>query len=142
MILNKELNLLLNQVIFKKVKSLSEKQKISQEKLKKQGRYRGGRCDFGFDIGQNNYLVKCNKQQRELNLVLSLREKGTKYKDIKSYMERYTGRKWFVSFIHKLVQRDKKNKLLNQKFELSSTKEIVLRNKLKENMIERTSFDF
>ena len=39
-----------------------EKQKISQEKLKKQGRYRGGRCDFGFDIGQNNYLVKCNKQ--------------------------------------------------------------------------------
>ena len=85
--------------------------------------------------------MKCNKQQRELNLVLSLREKGTKYKDIKSYMERYTGRKWFVSFIHKLVQRDKENKLLNQKFELSSTKEMVLRNQLKETMMERTIAD-
>jgi len=109
--------------------------------LKKQGRYRGGRCDFGFDIGQNNYLVKCNKQQRELNLVLSLREKGTKFKDIKSYMERYTGRKWFVSFIHKLIQRDKDNKLLNQKFDLSTTDEIILRNQLKETMMERTITD-
>ena len=86
-------------------KSLSEKQKISQKKLKEQGKYRGGKCDFGFDIGENNVLTKCEKQQRELNLVLSLREKGTKYKDIKTHMERYTGRKWFVSFIWKLVNR-------------------------------------
>ena len=123
-------------------KSLSEKQKVSQDKLKKQGRYRGGRCDFGFDIGQNNYLVKCNKQQRELNLVLSLREKGTKYKDIKSFMERYTGRKWFVSFIHKLVQRDKENKLLNNgDKELSNLDELTIRNQLKESMIERNICD-
>ena len=122
-------------------KSLSEKQKISQEKLKKQGRYRGGRCDFGFDIGQNNYLVKCNKQQRELNLILSLREKGTKYKDIKSYMERYTGRKWFISFIHKLIKRDKEEKLYLKQHELSKSKEMMIRDELKQIGMEGTSCD-
>ena len=88
-------------------KSLSEKQKVAQDKLKKQGRYRGGKCDFGFDIGANNQLVSCEKQQRELNLVLGLRQKGKKFNEIKSEMERYTGRKWHISFIHKLVQRQK-----------------------------------
>jgi hypothetical protein len=83
------------------------KNKIYHKKNKKQTCYSGGRCDFGFDIGQNNYLVKCNKQKRELNPVLSLREKGTNYKDIKSYMKKYTARYWFVSFIHKLIKRDK-----------------------------------
>ena len=87
--------------------SLSEKQKIAQDKLKKQGRYRGGKCDFGFDIGANNQLVSCEKQQRELNLVLGLRQKGKKFNEIKSEMERYTGRKWHISFIHKLIQRQK-----------------------------------
>ena len=48
-------------------KSLSEKQKVAQDKLKKQGRYRGGKCDFGFDIGANNQLVSCEKQQRVWN---------------------------------------------------------------------------
>ena len=91
-------------------KSLSEKQKVAQDKLKKQGRYRGGKCDFGFDIGENKHLVSCEKQQRELNLVLGLRQKGKKYKEIKSEMERYTSRKWHLSFIHKLVQRDREEK--------------------------------
>ena len=91
-------------------KSLSEKQKVAQDKLKKQGRYRGGKCDFGFDIGANYQLVSCEKQQRELNLVLGLRQKGKKYKEIKSEMERYTSRKWHLSFIHKLVQRDREEK--------------------------------
>ena len=94
-------------------KSLSEKQKNAQDKLKQLGKYRGGKCDYGFDIGENNELVKCEKQQRELNLILSLREKGTKYKDIKSHMEKYTGRKWYVSFIHKLIKRHQNNLVLN-----------------------------
>ena len=91
-------------------KSLSEKQKLAQEKLRSQGKYQGGRCQFSKDIGENGVLVDCEKQVRELNLILSLRAKGTKYKDIKSHMEKYTGRKWFVSFIHKLVKRDQEEK--------------------------------
>ena len=87
-------------------KSLSEKQKLTQAKLKAQGKYRGGHCEFSKDIGENNILVDCEKQKRELNLILGLRSKGKKYKEIKSEMEKYTGRKWHISFLHKLVQRE------------------------------------
>jgi len=96
-------------------KSLSEKQKIAQDKLKQQGKYRGGRCDFSKDIGENGILITCEKQLRELNLILSLRSKGTKYKDIKKHMEKYSGRKWHISFIHKLVKRDEEEKQQLQK---------------------------
>ena len=87
-------------------KSLSEKQKLTQAKLKAQGKYRGGHCEFSKDIGENNILIDCEKQKRELNLILGLRSKGKKYKEIKSEMEKYTGRKWHISFLHKLVQRE------------------------------------
>ena len=88
-------------------KSLSEKQKLAQAKLKAQGKYRGGHCEFSKDIGENNILIDCEKQKRELNLILGLRSKGKKYKEIKSEMEKYTGRKWHISFLHKLVQRER-----------------------------------
>jgi hypothetical protein len=39
---------------------------------------------------------------------MSLRYKGTKYKDIKYKLERYTGRTWHHSFLIKLVKRDMK----------------------------------
>ena len=91
-------------------KSLSEKQKASKDKLKKQGKYTGGKVLFSKDIGVNGVLVDCEKQKRELNLILGLRSKGKKYKEIKSEMERYTSRKWHISFIHKLIQRDKEEK--------------------------------
>ena len=91
-------------------KSLSEKQKASKDKLKKQGKYTGGKVLLSKDIGANGVLVDCEKQKRELNLILGLRAKGKKYKEIKSEMERYTSRKWHISFIHKLIQRDKEEK--------------------------------
>ena len=87
-------------------KSLSEKQLIAKEKLRTQGKYLGGRVTYGKDIGENNKLVISEKQQRELNLIFSLRSKGKTYKQVKEHLERYTGRKWFESFICKLVKRD------------------------------------
>ena len=90
-------------------KSLSEKQKISQQKLKEQGKYQGGKITYGKDLGENGVLVDCEKQKREINLIMSLRNKGTKYKDIKSKLERYTGKRWYHSFIVKLVKRHEDN---------------------------------
>ena len=40
---------------------------------------------------------------------MSLRYKGTKYKDIKSKLERYAGRTWHHSFLVKLVKRYEDN---------------------------------
>ena len=85
--------------------SLSEKQKITKDRMKKQNKYRGGKVEYIKDIGSDGYLVDCEKQKRELNLILGLRQKGTKLKDIKKFMEKYTGRRWWISFIHKLIKR-------------------------------------
>ena len=90
-------------------KSLSEKQKVAQAKLKEQGRYQGGKITYGKDLGENGVLVDCEKQKREINLIMSLRHKGTKYKDIKSKLERYTGKRWHHSFLVKLVKRYEEN---------------------------------
>ena len=56
-------------------------------------------------------------------------------------MERYTGRKWFISFIHKLIQRDKEEKLYLKQFELSKSKEMRIRDELKQIGMERTTCD-
>ena len=93
-------------------KSLSEKQKISQQKLKEQGKYQGGKITYGKDLGENGQLVVCEKEQKEINLVKSLRAKGKKYKEIKSFMEKYTSRKWHFSFINKLLTRDREEQLI------------------------------
>ena len=95
-------------------KSLSEKQKISQQKLKEQGKYQGGKITYGKDLGENVVLVDCEKQKREINLIMSLRNKGTKYKDIKSKLERYTGKRWHHSFIVKLVKRHEDEWLISK----------------------------
>ena len=89
--------------------SLSEKQLVAKQKLRSQGKYLGGRCTYGKDIGENNQLVISEKQQRELNLIFSLRAKGKTYKEVKEHLEKYTGRKWFESFICKLVKREQLN---------------------------------
>ena len=56
-------------------------------------------------------------------------------------MERYTGRKWFISFIHKLIQRDKEEKLYLKQFGLSKSKEMRIRDELKQIGMERTTCD-
>ena len=93
-------------------KSLSEKQKIAKDKMIKQGKYTGGKVKKGYALGENGQLVVCEKEQKEINLVKSLRAKGKKYKEIKSFMEKYTSRKWHFSFINKLLTRDREEQLI------------------------------
>jgi hypothetical protein len=88
-------------------KSLSEKQLLTKERLRQQRKYLGGKCKYGKDIGENNVLVDCEKQQKEIRLILMMRKQGKKYMEIVREMERYTGRRWFLSFVHKIVQREK-----------------------------------
>jgi DNA invertase Pin-like site-specific DNA recombinase len=88
-------------------KSLSEKQLLTKERLRQQRKYLGGKCQYGKDIGENNVLVDCEKQQKEIRLILMMRKQGKKYMEIVKEMEKYTGKKWFLSFVHKIVQREK-----------------------------------
>ena len=90
-------------------KSLSEKQKLVREKQQKEKLYTGGKVLKGFDIGDNGQLVECEKEQKEIRLMLMHRKAGKKYKEIVSEMENYTGRKWHLSFVHKVITRELKN---------------------------------
>ena len=87
-------------------KSLSEKQLLTKELLRQQRKYLGGRREYGKDIVENNILVDCEKQKKEIRLILMMRKQG-KYMEIAREMGRYTGRRWFLSFVHKIVQREK-----------------------------------
>ena len=89
-------------------KSLSEKQLLAKDNLRKQGKYLGGRVVKGFDIGEDNKLVECEKEQKEIRLVLMHRNSGLTFKQICEEMQSYTGRKWHPSFVHKLVHREQK----------------------------------
>ena len=70
--------------------SINDIEKIAKDKMIKQGKYTGGKVKKGYDLGENGQLVVCEKEQKEINLVKSLRAKGKKYKEIKSFMEKYT----------------------------------------------------
>ena len=78
-----------------------------------------------FDIVDVNYPVtesttllqtpaaiyaKAKEERVELKIAktnLEIAERDVVINEIKSEMERYTGRKWHISFIHKLIQRQK-----------------------------------
>ena len=53
-----------------------------------------------------NVLVDCEKELKEIRMIMMFRKQGMKYKDIKLEMERYTGKKQHISFLHKIVQRE------------------------------------
>jgi len=77
-----------------------------KDSILRQKKYLGGKCQYGKDIGENNVLVDCEKQQKEIRLILMMRKQGKKYMEIVREMERYTGKKWFLSFVHKIVTRN------------------------------------
>jgi DNA invertase Pin-like site-specific DNA recombinase len=87
-------------------KSLSEKQILTKQRLREQKKFCGGRVIYGKDIGENNVLVDCEKEQREIRLILMMRKQGKKYMEIVKEMEKYTGKRWFLSFVHKIVTRN------------------------------------
>ena len=87
-------------------KSLSEKQLLAKDNLRKQGKYLGGRVVKGFDIGEDNKLVECEKEQKEIRLILMHRNSGLTYKQVCDEMQKHTRKKWHPSFVHKLVHRE------------------------------------
>ena len=46
-------------------KSLSEKRKIAQAKLKEQGRYQGGKVQYGKDLCDNGVLIDCENRKKK-----------------------------------------------------------------------------
>ena len=86
--------------------SLSEKQKIVKDKMKKQGKYRGGKISKGYDIAEDGKtLILNNKEQKEINMIVALRKSGLTFKQVTDEMSKKTNKKWTQSFVWKLYNR-------------------------------------
>ena len=86
--------------------SLSEKQKSVKQKMKKQGKYRGGKISKGYDIAEDGKtLVLNNKEQKEINMIVALRKSGLTFKQVTDEMSKKTNKKWTQSFVWKLYNR-------------------------------------
>ena len=93
-------------------KQLSEKQKATKDRMKTQGRYLGGKKPFGFDIDENNNLVICEKEQQVINQMKDLRGSGLSYQKISNEITNSTRKKFPVSWVFKILNREDINSIV------------------------------
>ena len=93
-------------------KQLSEKQKATKDRMKTQGRYLGGKKPFGFDIDENNNLVICEKEQQVINQMKDLRGSGLSYQKISNEITNSTRKKFPVSWVFKILNREDINAMV------------------------------
>ena len=85
---------------------LSEKQKATKERMITEGRYTGGKKKYGYDIDENGFYIPCEKEQQNIRHMQFLRKQGKSYQYIAEYMTRTTRKKFPVSWVHKIIQRE------------------------------------
>ena len=87
-------------------KQCSEKQKATQQRLIKEGRFTGGKKLFGYDLDENNYYVPCEKEQQVIRQMQLMRKQGKSYQFISEEITKSTRKKFVVSWIYKIIKRE------------------------------------
>ena len=87
-------------------KQCSEKQKATKDRLKSQGKFFGGKKPFGYDVDQNNYLIPCEKEQQVIRDMQLMRKQGTSYQKVADQITRTTRKKFPVSWVFKILNRE------------------------------------
>ena len=87
-------------------KQISEKSKATKQRMIKENRYTGGKKKFGYDLDENNYYVPCEKEQSLIRQMQTMRYAGESYKTISENLTKSTRKKFPISWVHKLVQRE------------------------------------
>ncbi len=85
---------------------ISEKQKATKDRMGVEGRHKGGKCPYGYDVDENNYLVPCEKEQQTIKLMKLLREQGKTYREIAETVSNSTRKKFPHSWVHKILNRE------------------------------------
>ena len=88
-------------------KQCSEKQKATKDRLKSQGKFFGGKKPFGYDVDQNNYLIPCEKEQQVIRDMQLMRKKGTSYQKVADQITKTTRKKFPVSWVFKILNRER-----------------------------------
>jgi len=87
-------------------KQLGEKQTATKDRMRKQGKYLGGKVYYGWDLDENKNLIKCEKEQQIINQMKDLRESGLSYQKIAEEITKTTRKKFVKSWVFKLLNRD------------------------------------
>ena len=87
-------------------KQCSEKQKATKDRLKSQGKFFGGKKPFGYDVDQNNYLIPCEKEQQVIRDMQLMRKQGTSYQKVADQITKTTRKKFPVSWVFKILNRE------------------------------------
>ena len=103
-------------------KQCSEKSKATKQRMIKENRYTGGKKKFGYDLDENNYYVPCEKEQSLIRQMQTMRSAGESYKTISENLTKSTRKKFPISWVHKIVQREGEQNLIKK--ELNNCSEL------------------
>ena len=95
-------------------KQCSEKSKATKQRMIKENRYTGGKKKFGYDLDENNYYVPCEKEQSLIRQMQTMRSAGESYKIISETLTKSTRKKFPISWVHKIVQREGEKNLIKK----------------------------
>ncbi len=87
-------------------KQCSEKQTATKQRLAKEGRFLGGKKMFGYDLDQNNYYIPCEKEQSVIRDMQLMRKQGNSYQKVADQITKTTRKKFPVSWVFKILNRD------------------------------------
>ena len=85
---------------------LSEKQKDCKSKMISQGKYTGGKKKFGYDLNDDGTYRVCEKEMSIIREMQSMRKDGVKLQSIADTLTNKHRKKFMVSWVHKLLNRE------------------------------------
>ena len=91
---------------------LSEKQKDCKAKMISQGKYTGGKKKFGYDVNDDGTYRVCEKEMSVIREMKFMRNEGTKLQDISDKLTNKHRKKFVISFIHKILNREDINDMV------------------------------
>ena len=85
---------------------ISEKSKTTKARMRKENKFCGGKKKFGYDVDDNGYYIKCEKEQTTIKLMQMLRRKGKSYQEISNTVTKSTRKKFPQSWVYRILARE------------------------------------
>jgi DNA invertase Pin-like site-specific DNA recombinase len=91
---------------------LSEKQKATKQRMKKENRFLGGKAKYGFDVDNEGKYIVCEKEMSVIRQMKLLKDQGHTYRSIAREVSRSTNKKFDSGWIYRILQRDNRELLV------------------------------
>jgi len=84
----------------------SQKIKSYKMRMSKENKFSGGKKTYGYDVDDNGYFVPIEKEQAVIRTMLMMRKDGKSYRDISFSITKSTRKKFPLSWVHKIINRE------------------------------------